>query len=300
MDTDSDGDGIDDSVEGTTDTDGDGTPNYLDTDSDGDGIPDIDEGTIDTDGDGTPNYLDTDSDGDGILDINEGISDSDGDGILDYLDADCLYVNPTQNIFACDSYEWNGLTITSTGVFTDTLQAGLGCDSVIAINLTIDQTPTIPNVVQQFSTTLTTGNYFGYQWYKNGVIMTGETNQNLLIYSSGYYTVEVFNEFGCSSISSNGIQYGQPTAIEEKQLEEFKIYPNPSKGIAYLETPNDLGRNYVVELYDNLGRIVLSIESNSFQSGSLVIDVSTLKPSNYNLVVKYENGEVWNSTLLRQ
>jgi hypothetical protein len=130
--------------------------------------------------------------------------------------------------------------------------------------------------------------------------MPGEIDQNLLIYSSGYYTVEVFNEFGCSSMSSNGIQYGQPTAIEEKHLEEFKIYPNPSKGIAYLETPNDLGGNYVVELYDNLGRIALSIKSNSFQSGSLVLDVSTLKPSIYNLVVKYENGEVWNSTLLKQ
>eukprot|EP01043_Picozoa_sp_COSAG02_P106499 COSAG02_NODE_42501_length_384_cov_0.628070_2_plen_39_part_01 len=37
---DSDGDGIDDAVEGTGDVDGDGTPNYLDVDSDGDGIPD--------------------------------------------------------------------------------------------------------------------------------------------------------------------------------------------------------------------------------------------------------------------
>jgi hypothetical protein len=130
--------------------------------------------------------------------------------------------------------------------------------------------------------------------------MTDETNQYLLIYSSGYYTVEVFNEFGCSSISSNGIQYGQPTSIEESHMEEFKIFPNPSKDIAYLDTPNDLGRNYVVELYDNLGRVVISIESNSFQSGSLVLDVSNLKPSIYNLVVKYENGKIWYSTLLKQ
>jgi hypothetical protein len=36
----------------TTDTDGDGTPDYKDTD--GDGVPDSEEGTTDTDGDGTP------------------------------------------------------------------------------------------------------------------------------------------------------------------------------------------------------------------------------------------------------
>lgn len=65
---DSDGDGISDHIEGDTDTDNDGIPNYLDTDSDGDGIPDKEEGSGDIDQDGIPNYLDIDSDGDGILD----------------------------------------------------------------------------------------------------------------------------------------------------------------------------------------------------------------------------------------
>ena len=300
VDTDSDGDGISDADEGAADTDGDGIPNYLDTDSDGDGILDATEGTIDTDGDGTPNYLDTDSDGDGISDADEGTSDTDGDGTPDYLDVVCLYTNPTLTVFACDDYNWNGTLISTTGLFTDTLQDGLGCDSVISIDLVIAQSPAVPTVVQQFSTTLTTGTSFAYQWYRDGALMTGETNQNLLIFLSGYYTVEVFNEFGCSTMSNNGVQYGPATSIEEKLLEEFKVYPNPSKGITYLKTPNDLGGNYVVELYDNLGRIVLTVESNGVQNGSLVLDVSILKPSIYSLVVKYENGEVWNSTLLRQ
>jgi gliding motility-associated-like protein len=113
LDTDSDGDGILDSVEDAictgvlpcspTDTDGDGTPDYRDRDSDGDNIPDsIEKGTgtapVDTDGDSTPDYLDTDSDGDGILDNAEDNgctgtapcipTDTDGDGTPDYLDLD--------------------------------------------------------------------------------------------------------------------------------------------------------------------------------------------------------------------
>ena len=86
--TDSDGDGIPDSIEGAGDTDGDGIPNYQDADSDGDGIPDSIEGVSDPDGDGIPNYLDADSDGDGIDDSIEGVSDLDGDGTPNYLDAD--------------------------------------------------------------------------------------------------------------------------------------------------------------------------------------------------------------------
>ncbi len=93
LDTDSDGDGISDSIERGTgtaiaDTDGDGAPDYLDLDSDGDGITDAVEGTTDTDGDGIPNFRDVDSDGDGIPDSIEGTVDTDGDGIPNYLDVD--------------------------------------------------------------------------------------------------------------------------------------------------------------------------------------------------------------------
>lgn len=101
----------------STDTDGDGIPNYLDIDSDNDGIPDNVEaqttvgyiqpsGTVspsgipdnygtgltpqDTDGDGIPDYLDKDSDNDGTLDVFEnGLAnslsgiDTDNDGLDD-------------------------------------------------------------------------------------------------------------------------------------------------------------------------------------------------------------------------
>jgi gliding motility-associated-like protein len=88
QDTDSDNDGILDSTEGTVDTDNDGTPDWRDRDSDGDGILDAIEGTVDTDGDGTPDWRDLDSDGDGIADATEGDVDSDNDGQPDFRDLD--------------------------------------------------------------------------------------------------------------------------------------------------------------------------------------------------------------------
>jgi gliding motility-associated-like protein len=102
LDSDSDGDGIPDSIEDAactgvtpcipTDTDGDGIPNYLDLDSDNDGILDSYENSVctpavplcDTDGDGIPNYMDLDSDNDGVLDVIEaGGTDADNDGEVD-------------------------------------------------------------------------------------------------------------------------------------------------------------------------------------------------------------------------
>jgi len=90
---DDDNDGIPNDEEGSGDSDGDGTPDYLDTDSDNNGIPDSEEDDPwgDDDGDGTPNYQDADDDGDGIPDSEEGAADnrdSDGDGTPDYRDTD--------------------------------------------------------------------------------------------------------------------------------------------------------------------------------------------------------------------
>ena len=85
---DDDKDGICNLIEGSEDTDGDGSPDSEDTDSDDDGIPDQIEGVSDSDGDGTPDFLDTDSDDDGIGDDIEGESDTDRDGTADYLDRD--------------------------------------------------------------------------------------------------------------------------------------------------------------------------------------------------------------------
>ncbi len=105
MATDSDGDGLGDLAEVTpqgggppqkVDTDKDGTIDALDTDSDGDSLPDQGEGSLDTDTDGVPNYRDADDDSDGISTKQEiddttqaGISnDVDGDGKVNWLDID--------------------------------------------------------------------------------------------------------------------------------------------------------------------------------------------------------------------
>lgn len=97
---DSDADTIPDDVEGTNDTDGDGTADYLDTDTDDDGVPDSVEAgdddpetaPVDSDGDGSWDTRDPDSDNNCVEDALESggssPTDTDGDDVPDYADAD--------------------------------------------------------------------------------------------------------------------------------------------------------------------------------------------------------------------
>jgi hypothetical protein len=93
VDSDSDGDGVEDWAESEGDTDFDGFLDRFDLDSDNDTLDDAAEGTVDTDGDGIPDFRDPDSDDDGISDRNEIASggdprdqDTDDDGTTDLIE----------------------------------------------------------------------------------------------------------------------------------------------------------------------------------------------------------------------
>lgn len=98
LDTDSDNDGLLDTVEkgaaAPMDSDGDGLPDYRDPDDDNDRVPtrqEVEDARRvnlpeDVDGDGRKNWLDSDADNDTVLDGDES-GDANGDGIPDYLQA---------------------------------------------------------------------------------------------------------------------------------------------------------------------------------------------------------------------
>ncbi len=104
-----------------TDSDGDGVLDSVDADDDGDGILDTVEqsactpalATCDTDGDGVPNQLDMDSDNDGINDVIEaGLTDANGDGKADgTIQANGAIANPVSSITSLGDKDADGKKI---------------------------------------------------------------------------------------------------------------------------------------------------------------------------------------------
>ena len=67
---------------------------------------------------------------------------------------------------------------------------------------------------------------------------------------------------------------------------EATVYPNPMGTELYIQTKNFQQVSYV--LYDAAGRIVTENKLNALETG---IDVSSLAPSSYSLVLRNENQE---------
>ena len=78
--------------------------------------------------------------------------------------------------------------------------------------------------------------------------------------------------------------------VDETNITAFQVYPNPSNGMIYLKA-NDIPSGLVViQLIDDLGRIVLtterSIEENNLNES---INISHLRSGLYNLQIVHEN-----------
>lgn len=158
----------------------------------------------------------------------------------------------TQTITACDSYLWseNGTTYTTSGIYTKTV----GCDTKI-LDLTINYSSAINAAVTVNSAVLTAAQSGAtYQWYQcPNTLLSGETNQSYTALTNGDYKVEI--TVGQCTTTSNCTTISN-LSTDEFKPNEFKIYPNPSKGIVNIITPYE--GNYII--VDALGKTIKSFD----------------------------------------
>jgi hypothetical protein len=147
-------------------------------------------------------------------------------------------------------YTWD-----TSGVYLDTISNSNGCDSILTINLVIQQIDT--SVANLGATLMATASSTGttYQWLDcNNAFapITGATNQSYTPTITGDYAVEI-NQNGCSDTSFCheviivGNTHPIPSAIA--------IYPNPTDGRVII----DLGeprKNVRILVYDISGKMI--------------------------------------------
>ncbi|MBK7851529.1 MAG: PKD domain-containing protein [Bacteroidetes bacterium] len=90
-----------------------------------------------------------------------------------------------------------------------------GSDSLRMINfIQVNPNPATPSF-SQTGDTLMASPAAAYQWYFNGVLISGATSQRFIATLSGNYSVEITDGKGCTAISP--VRYVALVGIEETQ-----------------------------------------------------------------------------------
>ncbi|MCB0762010.1 MAG: T9SS type A sorting domain-containing protein, partial [Flavobacteriales bacterium] len=140
------------------------------------------------------------------------------------------------------------------------------------------------STITQDGTTLTASGGTAWQWYLNGVPLDGETNQVIEVEQDGVYTVEVFADNGCSSIS-DGVVINHVASLGQSVAE---LYPNPMNNFTTLYLSSG---NHSVAVCDSRGEVVM--ELTDLKAGKYTIENENLSAGIYLVRISNQhNGEV--------
>lgn len=139
--------------------------------------------------------------------------------------------NETDVITACDSFTWiDGITYTSDNTTAMvTLQNAAGCDSIVTLNLILNEVDA--SVITEGTTLTANATAASYQWLdcNNGYTeISGETARSFTASVNGNFAVAV-TENSCTDtsecvlISTVGIEH-------EAFFEGITVFPNPNQG----------------------------------------------------------------------
>jgi hypothetical protein len=174
----------------------------------------------------------------------------------------------------------NSLVVKSTGVYNVRVSLGTCSKKSNSVIVTEKSLPAIPLISRNVNL-LTSTFENSYQWYKDGILLPGETQQTYTVTADGNYAVEVKAANGCKNISAetsilyNGINLSGSVNI-------ITAFPNPVNNELNLHFSES--NLYQIEVLDASGRILKSgnidgskyiMDFSDFESGIYFIKVST-------------------------
>jgi hypothetical protein len=169
------------------------------------------------------------------------------------------------------------VTISQAGTFTLSIRNANGCQSAPSdpIVLSAGQAQAFITLV---GNTLVTVPGDAYQWFRNGVVVTGATQQTFEINALDFaiYSVQVTTN-GCSSTSDDFIYL--ITDVEQNKS-AFRVYPNPASETLFVELSESINE---IRIIDSTGK---SWHESEAPKGLHTVNVSELPQGTYYLRIK--------------
>jgi dienelactone hydrolase len=110
----------------------------------------------------------------------------------------------------------------------------------------VNSFPPIPQI-NNFENILSTISGYQYQWYRNDTLIANSNINILTPQQSGYYSVKISNNAGCSSYSEN-VFFEMPLSVFDSENDVVTIYPNPSNGVFTVQL--SAKENFTASIFD--------------------------------------------------
>ncbi|MDX1652958.1 MAG: T9SS type A sorting domain-containing protein [Brumimicrobium sp.] len=167
-------------------------------------------------------------------------------------------IPPTvDQVFSCADYTWiDGNTYTSSNnTASYTLISADGCDSVVYLDLTINELNALVELTEVPEGIMLSAvdDQMQYQWLDcddNFSPLPGETSQHFIPSSSGNYAL-LLSDGDCQDTSECIIVNVSDISLLEN--EEVHLFPNPNDGVFTVKYPN--GQPGELTISDELGRV---------------------------------------------
>jgi hypothetical protein len=207
-------------------------------------------------------------------------------------------VNPTyefvQNEAICngEQFSWRGDDYSVEGIYYDSLQTPQGCDSVYVLNLLVNDLPNVSitgldtfycdyNPVVDI-TGMPPGGVFSGQGVSGNQFNPGV---------AGLGTWEVIYSYidtnGCANSDTIVVVVDDCVGVENSQLSNIFIFPNPTDGRFFVDLGNDY--KYVeIEITDITGR---EIKSEIMRNKQILSVSITEPPGIYLIKISYDKKE---------
>ena len=193
--------------------------------------------------------------------------------------------NPTVTYNSSGSY---GVNLVVTGVCT-----GQSATQTQNTLVTVSQAPIQP-VLSLNNGVISSGVTVGtFQWFLNGVAISGANSSSYTPTQTGVYTVAVSNTSGNCTKTSSGLSYTSTVGIFDATGDVYiNIYPNPAKDILTIQTGfHAMQENVVCSMFDLSGKLVYQHNYENVQpDASLQLDLSTISNGMYQVVISTSAG----------
>jgi len=198
------------------------------------------------------------------------------------------------------AYTWNPGTVTgmSTYLIPDssltyilTATNASNCITSVALPVTVYPLPFTPAIIQSGGQLVAISNgAITYQWYLNGIAISGATDMTYIPTQFGNYTVIISNSYGCEKQSIPFGYFG--VGISTLNNSGVSVFPNPFTDFIDVQNLNEKSE---VEILDVQGKIIFS--KSTFEKNES-FDTSQLPTGIYLLKIKTEK-EIINTVLVK-